>query len=90
MKRTYNVETIYEKESSLKESYEKEKLFLELFKDYKYTPLIDFKGKSECFKLNPLVLYNNLEGFYNEDKINIDKIMCEEHGIDYEQQFYIN
>ena len=90
LKRTYNVETIYEKESYLKESYEKEKLFLELFKDYKYTPLIDFKGKSECFELNPLVLYNNLEGFYNEDKINIDKIMCEEHGIDYEQQFYIN
>ena len=50
----------------------------------------EFEVVSECFKLNPLVLYNNLEGFYNEDKINIDKIMCEEHGIDYEQQFYIN
>ena len=88
LKRVYNVETIYEKESYLKESYEQEKLFLNLFKDYKYTPLIDFKGKSECFEINPLFLYNDLEGFYNEDKINRDKTMCEENGIDYKQQLF--
>jgi len=87
LKRNYGVETIYEEELHLKEAYYKEKYFLELFKDYSYKPLIDFKGKTECFSINPYELYKCIQNFSEENKIKNDKLLCEEYGINYEQQF---
>jgi hypothetical protein len=85
--RTYDVETIYEKEGTLKESYVIEKFFLKTFEKYKYEPKIPFKGKGECFNINPLILYNNIEGCEYQDRIQKDRLICEENGINYEQQF---
>ena len=63
-----------------------ERFFLTTFKDYKYNPKIPFKGKGECFNINPFIFYNNIQGYEYQDRIQRDKLMCEENGINYEQQ----
>lgn len=60
----YDVDLIYEEESNLVDAYTTEQFLLENFKKFKYVPLKQFKGSSECFSVNPLDLYDELRYYY--------------------------
>lgn len=55
----YEVQVIYIQEESIKELIEIENIFLNSFESKKYTPLIKFKGRTECLSVNPLDHYYN-------------------------------
>lgn len=50
----YSFDVIYNTESSAEDVFDTERKIKKLFFDYKYSPKIDFGGKTECFKVEAL------------------------------------
>lgn len=71
----------------MRDSYILEQLIIKDFSYYKYTPKTKFKGSGECFSKNPLDSYNRIVNYYHDNKIENDKMNCEELGLHYEQRF---
>lgn len=84
----YNTDVIHLEKGLLIDVFEKEEMFLRLFEDYKHQPLNKFGGHTECFSENIWDIFYSWNCASEEYKIEMDKILCEESGIDYEQQLY--
>ena len=80
----YEVELLLEIESNIRDSYKLEQLLILNYKKYSYIPKKHFKGYSECFKENPVNFYKEMYSNFKEEEIQNNKNMCEEYGINYE------
>jgi hypothetical protein len=63
LKKSYNLYIEYTEYSNMVDIYNQEQNFLKEFKNYRYNPLIKFKGYTECLSINPLNAY----GFWEEE-----------------------
>lgn len=81
------INIFYSEEMSILEAYDLEAFYINEFKKFRYYPKVSFAGMTECFKINIKSHFDNIRNWNEDYKINNDKIMCEEYGIDYEQQF---
>lgn len=82
----YNVEVTYSCKLKLLDAFYKEQYFLDLFQEFSYTPLRYFGGYTECFSENVWQIFYDWNCAEEKRSRHNDKLMCEEHGIDYEQQ----
>ena len=57
-KTPYNIEVISTFETSLEEAFTQEQNYLKTYKYFKYRPLINFGGSTECLSENPINLDN--------------------------------
>lgn len=57
---SFNTKVIYKTEGNLFSLAFSEKNIIDDFKYFKYKPSISFRGKEECFSVNPLNYYYNL------------------------------
>lgn len=83
-----DVEVLYTLEGSSFDVYSLENRLVYHFKKYKYKGDNKFPGHTECFGENVWEKYYDTMCCEEEYKVEMDKILCEENGINYEQQLY--
>lgn len=82
-----DVEVLYSKKMSIFQAYTLEAFYIDLFKDFRYHHPTNFGGVTECFTINVVELFTNMNNHADENRAKNDKMMCEEYGINYEDQF---